>query len=52
MTQSELLATIPGCQISDISNGDGKTPWVQAYIKANGSKKGIVSGIWNKKRQV
>ena len=49
MTQSELLATLPGSQISGVSNRDGKTPWVQAYSKANGSKKGLISGIWNKK---
>jgi len=49
MTQAELLATIPGSQISGVSNKDGKTPWVQAYSKSNSSKKGVVSGIWNKK---
>jgi len=49
MTQSELLATLPGSQISGVSNRDGKTPWVQAFSKDNGSKKGLVSGIWNKK---
>ena len=49
MTQSELLATLPGSQISGVSNRDGKTPWVQAYSKANGSKKGLANGIWNKK---
>ena len=48
MTQSELLATLPGSQISGVSSRDDKTPWVQAYSKDNGSKKGLISGIWNK----
>ena len=49
MTQAELLATIPGSQISGISNRDGKTPWVQAYSKANSKNRGLLNGIWNKK---
>ena len=33
MSQEELLATIPGGQVSGIANSDGKTRWVQAYSK-------------------
>ena len=51
MTQAELLETIPGSQISGISYQDNKTPWVQAYSKANSRKKGLISGIWNKKEK-
>jgi hypothetical protein len=45
MTQSELLATIPGATLYGISSNDGATPWVQAY--SSGGKKGIISGLWN-----
>lgn len=49
MTQEELLATIPGNQLSGISNNDGKTPWVQAYSKATRKKNGKLNGLWNGK---
>ena len=49
MTQKELLATIPGNQLSGTSNQDGKTPWVQAYSKASKGKKGLLNGLWNNK---
>lgn len=49
MTQKELLATIPGSQLSEISNQDGKTPWIQAYSKASKGKKGLLNGLWNNK---
>lgn len=49
MTKDELLAAIPGNQLSGISNQDGKTPWVQAYSKATKKNTGIYNGIWNRK---
>ncbi len=49
MTQSELLATIPGSQMSGVSNQDNKTPWVQAYSKATQKKTGKYNGIWGGK---
>lgn len=49
MSQKELLATIPGGQISGVSNQDGKTKWVQAYSKANKKKRGVLSGLWGGK---
>ncbi|WP_435230830.1 hypothetical protein ACMAZE_02685 [Pseudopelagicola sp. nBUS_20] len=49
MSQKDLLATLPGSQVSGIANSDNKTPWVQAYSKYNGRKKrGSISGLWNK----
>ncbi|MEL6432198.1 MAG: hypothetical protein AAFQ28_00175 [Pseudomonadota bacterium] len=49
MSEAELLATIPGSQISGISNQDGKTEWVQAYSKYNGRTNGAISGLWDGK---
>lgn len=49
MTQEELLATIPGNQLSGVSNNDGKTPWIQAYSKATSKKNGKLNGLWNGK---
>jgi len=49
MTQEELLATIPGGQLSGVSNSDGKTPWIQAYSKATSKKNGKLNGLWNGK---
>lgn len=49
MTQEELLATIPGGQLSGVSNNDGKTPWVQAYSKATSKKNGKLNGLWDGK---
>ena len=51
MTQEELLATIPGGQLSSISNKDGKTPWAQVYSRATGKKKGVYNGIWDGKNK-
>ena len=48
MSQEELLATIPGGQVSGISNSDGKTRWAQAYSKATSKKKGVYNGLWGK----
>ena len=36
MSQEELLATIPGGQVSGISNSDGKTRWAQARKPLSG----------------
>ncbi len=49
MTQEELLATIPGGQLSGVSNNDGKTPWIQAYSKATSKKNGKLNGLWDGK---
>lgn len=49
MTKAELLATIPGSQISGISNQDGKTPWAQAYSAASRKNTGVYNGIWDGK---
>lgn len=49
MSEAELLATLPGSQVSAISNADGKTKWSQAYSAYNGKKRGNISGVWNGK---
>lgn len=49
MSEAELLATIPGNQVSAISNEDGKTKWVQAYSAYKGRKNGVISGLWDGK---
>ena len=50
MSQKELLATLPGSQISSIDDEDNKSKWIQAYSKNDGSKKGLVAGIWKKEK--
>lgn len=49
MSQSELLATIPGSQLSGISNNDGKTRWIQAYSQASRKNDGLLNGLWGGK---
>ena len=44
MTQSQLLATIPGATLYGTSSNDGKTHWVQKYSK--GGTSGAISGLW------
>lgn len=49
MTEAELLATIPGSQLSGVSNRDNKSTWVQAYSQASSKNTGLLNGLWNKK---
>lgn len=44
LTQSQLLATIPGNVLHGTSSSDGKTQWVQKYSK--GGTSGAISGLW------
>ena len=51
MSQKELLDTLPGSQVSGIWDKDNKSKWTQAYSDNDGSKKGLVAGIWKKKEK-